>query len=338
MIDPIVSVITPTFNHEKYIAECIESVINQSFSNWEMIIVNDGSTDNTQAIIDTYCSKDKRIKSIQQPNKGLYKLNESYNKALEISKGQYIAILEGDDYWKADKLQIQVDNMIKNKAIFCWSFAEARDDNKKLLELYPTNYDISKTDVYNNKKPALILNMMYEDFPIPLTWLIDKSVLNQMGGFKQSDNSPMLDRDTIYNLSLYGDFVFVPEILGIYRRQLEQATSKSMIEITDACGRIFKDFCSSLPTDIRKNVKFTDKEITTLNNNKMLLCHSRFGRFLLRKKQFELAKKHYLISILHSGSIEMTIWRLRSLIGLIFSFFKMDIENLAKFLGKKNYN
>jgi glycosyltransferase involved in cell wall biosynthesis len=92
---PLVSIITPTYNHQDYIAECIDSVIHQSYSNWEMIIIDDGSSDNTLSIARLFEKKNNRIKVYTQENIGIFRLAETYNKALGMAKGEYIAILEG---------------------------------------------------------------------------------------------------------------------------------------------------------------------------------------------------------------------------------------------------
>ena len=332
-----VSIITPTFNHQDYISECIESVLNQTFVDWEMIIIDDGSSDDTAEIIQKYSHSNPKIRYFHQANKGLNKLHETYNFALSVSKGNFIAILEGDDYWLPTKLEKQIAAITEHNAVFCWGIAEARDNKKKYLEQYPINFDASKMPIYNNAQPALILNMMYEDFPVPLTWLIRKETILQIGGFVQSAFAPMLDRDTIFELSLHGKFIFIPETIGIYRRQIEQATGGRMLEISRACGEIFENFCKKLPKDIRNNVKFSEQEIQDLNNNNMLVAHSRFGRYQLRKRNFSEARKNYWISTLHKGTPSMTTWRIRSIVGLLFSLFRIDLEVFIKLLGKKNY-
>src|SRR6267378_4285585 len=91
---PLVSIITATFNHEPFIASCIESVLGQSYSNWEQIIIDDGSTDKTADVIRGY--SDRRIRFIHQANHGIEALALTYNHALSQAKGEIIAILEGD--------------------------------------------------------------------------------------------------------------------------------------------------------------------------------------------------------------------------------------------------
>ena len=100
------SVIMPAYNCEKYIAEAIESVIKQTYKNWELIIVNDASTDDTEKIIKSYQEKDKRIKLISlTENQGVA---NARNTAIQNAKGRYIAFLDADDIWQKNKLQKQI--------------------------------------------------------------------------------------------------------------------------------------------------------------------------------------------------------------------------------------
>ena len=97
MTIPLVSIITPTFNHRLYIADAIKSVIGQTFEDWELIIIDDGSFDNTPEIVRKF--QNPKIHFYQQEHKGIYRLSEIYNFALDLAKGELIAILEGDDKW-----------------------------------------------------------------------------------------------------------------------------------------------------------------------------------------------------------------------------------------------
>ena len=103
----LVSVITPAYNCAEYIDECIESVLNQTYQNWEMLIVDDKSTDNTQSIVESYAKKDHRIKLFnQEKNAGAA---AARNKALELSQGRFVAFLDSDDAWKPNKLERQLE-------------------------------------------------------------------------------------------------------------------------------------------------------------------------------------------------------------------------------------
>lgn len=92
----LISIIIPAYNVEYYLSECLESVIKQTYKNWEIILVNDGSRDNTKLICDKYSSLDFRIHVIHKENTGV---SDSRNIALSIAKGDYIMFLDADDYW-----------------------------------------------------------------------------------------------------------------------------------------------------------------------------------------------------------------------------------------------
>jgi glycosyltransferase involved in cell wall biosynthesis len=102
----LVSIISPTFNQQRYVAQCIESALAQTYPNWEQSFVDDGSTDATREAIASY--PDPRIRLIALPHCGLGALAESYNAALAVASGSLVGILEGDDAWPADKLERQV--------------------------------------------------------------------------------------------------------------------------------------------------------------------------------------------------------------------------------------
>ncbi len=105
---PKVSVVIPAYNCEKFISTAIESVLSQTYGDYEVIVVNDGSTDKTDEVLSRYASK---IKKIYQPNKGPA---EARNTGIANSEGEYVAFLDQDDAWLPDKLRMQVEVMEKN--------------------------------------------------------------------------------------------------------------------------------------------------------------------------------------------------------------------------------
>ena len=112
-LDPLVSIITPTFNHEGFIGTCIESVQAQTYPHWELLILDDGSTDATGLVADRYAEQDHRIRVFHSENVGVFRLDETYNQALSHANGSLIGILEGDDVWEPDKLRKQLDALKK---------------------------------------------------------------------------------------------------------------------------------------------------------------------------------------------------------------------------------
>ena len=121
----LVSIITPSYNTAEYIGETIESVIAQTYSNWEMIIVDDCSTDNTDDIISQY--RDTRIHYFKNKKNSGAAL--SRNKALREAKGKWIAFLDSDDLWKPEKLEKQLKFMVENGCEFSCTGREVIDEN-----------------------------------------------------------------------------------------------------------------------------------------------------------------------------------------------------------------
>lgn len=126
---PLVSVITPAYNAERFIGETIESVIKQTYKNWEMIIVDDQSTDNTIEIVKSYADRDSRIKFIQlEKNSGSA---IARNTAMDYARGRYLAFLDSDDLWMENKLERQVAFMQENDIAFSFTkYVRMTEDGK----------------------------------------------------------------------------------------------------------------------------------------------------------------------------------------------------------------
>lgn len=131
---PSVSVILPTFNRARFIAGAVETVLAQTYPHWELIIVIDGSTDETEAVVAPYLAKEpRRIRCIRQPNAGL---GAARNRALAEANGPYVAFLDDDDRWEADKLEAQVAYLETHPAIgLCYARAGACANPSSFPEL-----------------------------------------------------------------------------------------------------------------------------------------------------------------------------------------------------------
>ena len=135
----MVSIITPCYNSEKHIETTINSVLNQTYQNWEMIIVDDASQDDTYNIVSRITEIDTRIKLFRHHmNLGA---GAARNFAVDISRGDYIAFLDSDDIWKHNKLSTQINYMTRTNSSVCFSSYELVDDNgnplNKLIEALP---------------------------------------------------------------------------------------------------------------------------------------------------------------------------------------------------------
>ena len=157
-MNDLVSVIMPSYNTGKYIRKSIESVINQTYSNWELIIVDDCSDDDTEEVVSVF--KDERIKYFKNAfNSGAA---ISRNRALREAKGRWIAFLDSDDIWKPTKLEKQLEFMQCNNYFFSYTNYEELDESGKHTGIKVTGpKKITKAGMYNYCWPGC-LTVMYD--------------------------------------------------------------------------------------------------------------------------------------------------------------------------------
>lgn len=179
----LVSIIIAAYNCDKFISQTIESVLIQTYDNWEMIIVNDKSIDNTENIIKEYSQKDNRIRLINLDKN--FGAAVARNTALENAKGRFIAFLDSDDRWKKDKLKKQLEFMIQNKYGFTFtSYEYIKDENngkgKEFKVPQSLNYSQALKNTVIGCLTVVIDKNIIGDFRMPLirrgqdnlTWLM----------------------------------------------------------------------------------------------------------------------------------------------------------------------
>lgn len=157
MVDGLVSIIMPSWNTGKFIKESIQSVINQTYTNWELIIVDDCSNDNTDKIVDLF--NDKRIRYLKNTRNIGAALTR--NRALREARGEWIAFLDSDDLWKHEKLEHQIEFMQKNNLVFSYHNYMKIDECSEPLNIYVSGPRIvTKRKMYNYGYPGC-LTFMY---------------------------------------------------------------------------------------------------------------------------------------------------------------------------------
>lgn len=146
------SIVIPVYNVEKYLVECLESVLNQTFTDWEAVCVNDGATDNSASILEEYTVKDSRIKTITQPNGGL---SAARNTGLTASQGEYVLFLDSDDWLEPNALETLSDHL-DDEDMLCFSgrrfFEETNSFNP--ADVLPEKTYGSGMDYYNDNALA----------------------------------------------------------------------------------------------------------------------------------------------------------------------------------------
>ena len=199
--NPKVSVIIPTYNRAHLVGRAIQSVLNQTYQDFEIIVVDDGSTDNTEEIVKSF--NDERIRYIRhEKNKGA---PAARNTGIKLAKGKYIGLLDDDDEWLPEKLEKQMSKFQNSSekvgVIYSGFFYVSEKSGKIVSEIIP----LLRGEVYANLLKGCILGS-----PTPL---IKKRCFQKAGFFDETLPSCQ-DWDMWIRLSKYCDFDFVPDILA----------------------------------------------------------------------------------------------------------------------------
>jgi len=334
MTQPLVSIITITYNHEKYIGKCINSVLNQTFHNWEHIIVDDGSFDQTPKEIAQF--RDKRIRYVRQNNVGVFNLDKTYNKALHLSRGRFIAILEGDDLWPSDKLEKQLPTLNSSKVILSWGKIGLIDDKEEILKILP-KFDLHKAKlemIYRNNPPGHILEEILFHNPIAsVSVIIRKDSLLSIGGFQQPSSLPTVDYPTWLKLALKGQFNTVNSVVGFWRRQNLQTTICRNVEITLGCVKFATRFYKNLPPKIKYSFNINSKKLDMHNLNRVASAFFRRGRIMLCKNQWKQARKDFKQAFARGNYLVKG----KFIFGILASYLHVDLEILAHLFKKENF-
>ncbi|MEQ8972795.1 MAG: glycosyltransferase [Coleofasciculus sp. C1-SOL-03] len=200
---PLVSVIIPVFNGEKTIRETIESVLQQTVADFELMVINDGSTDNTLSVISQI--KDSRLKVFSYANAGLA---ASRNRGISQATGTYISFIDADDLWTADKLEAQIKALEANpQAGVAYSWTDWIDESGQFLR--PGGHIIANGNVYDK----LLLRDFIEGGS---NVLVLAKAFAEVGGFDESLNA-VEDWEMWLRLAARYEFVCVPSAQILYR-------------------------------------------------------------------------------------------------------------------------
>lgn len=218
MKKPLVSVLMPAYNAEKYIGEAIESILNQTFKDFEFIIIDDASTDGTWEVIQRYAKKDRRIISLQ--NDSNKKICKTLNRGIKMAKGKYIVRMDADDWSFPDRIQKQVDFMEKNtRHTISGGSMLITDENLHpyALRTYPSSDSLLRRKI-----------MRYSPFSHPAV-IYRTDLAKKIGGYHMLYAE---DIELYLNLGKYGLFGNLPDTLIKYR-EIPTSMTNTKLKITE---------------------------------------------------------------------------------------------------------
>lgn len=221
---PLISVIIPVYNVEKYLNQCINSVLNQGVKDIEIILINDGSTDNSGKICDEYAIKDNRIKVIHKENGGL---SDARNSGINLAKGKYLLFLDSDDYWMEDSL-FKIYDIAKKDTDIVFLTAAKFFDKSNIIE---DTFECLDKDKIKNKTKEQVFNYLAQTDKFPVsacTKLIKRDLIveNQLF-FEKGLLSEDIDWST--RLLLKANTFDVCDVdFYVYRKQRDESITDSI--------------------------------------------------------------------------------------------------------------
>ena len=237
----LISIITPTYNREAFLPAAIESVLAQSYKEFELIIVDDGSTDNSRELINAYADKDPRVKYLYQENQ---RQSVARNYALSIAKGDFICFLDSDNYWPHDKLEKSLKAFEQHpEADIVYGDCITIDEQGN--ELHRNNMRR-----YSGNIAALLLK---DNFVSMNTTMTRRKCFNEMGGMS-GKRRVADDYDLWLKFSARYRFQYIPEFLAYYRVMENQISSNKKLRF-ETNEKIILDFLAAFPDAVSEHEK-----------------------------------------------------------------------------------
>jgi len=333
------SILTPTYKHAAFLPACLDSALAQAHRDWEMVLLDDGSPDDTPSVVRRYA--DPRIRYHRQDNLGLRGLGTTYNRALALANGDLVAILEGDDLWPPDKLARLVPAFDDSRVVLAYGITRHVDAaGRETGDTTPTPRLLARAPrdiVFNDPPGSAVREMVSPDegvFCYPVSVVIRRSALDAIGGFRAVDDGHAVDTATFMTLALKGTFHFTPHVTGYWRRHPGQQNSSRALE-------------SALRSDFRFVIDFLERHrdelpapMPTIDGLRrrwaMRWAGVRIaaGRHLLLRRQWTDARREFLRAL--DGPIS-PVRTVAACAGLACSYARRDLEWLYRGAGRGDW-
>lgn len=224
----MISIIIPIYNVEDYIQECLDSILNQTYKNLQIIIVDDGSTDNSLKIVETYKSKFNNIIILSQKNKGV---SEARNLAFKYIQGEYVMYIDSDDFLQKNMMEILFDEAKKHDAdiTICEYYVYYdKDTNKNFIQRYNVNFGVPYDKFY-------IMNMMLNFKLQGQLWhKLFKTKLLKTNNFQFEPGRYIQDIFPVFKMvSKSENIIFIDKPLYFYRQRETSTVHKKGMKIAD---------------------------------------------------------------------------------------------------------
>ena len=316
---PALSIIVPVYKTEKYLPKCIDSILAQTYADFELILIDDGSPDRCGEICDEYALKDGRITVIHQENKGV---SAARNAGLDIAKGEYIGFVDSDDWIEPEMYEILVTTIVSRRTDIVICGCAQRNENGELIM-----FDFQSEGAYTQEQ---MLKAMYSK-PNPIGGILwNKLFLNNtIGDLRFNENMRNCEDGLFvieYLFSAYSGFKITHPLYNVVQRTGSASRSGNAQQVYHTvCGFVdLRNFLKKKPYN---------RELDALSAELVLDSGIRFGTLILEiQRRTEQSCKKELAGI--SKIMRKTIWEsiakgllpIRSIHGYIHEMHKLEAE------------
>ena len=241
--EPLVSAIIPSYNHENYIEECVLSIVNQTYKNIELIVIDDGSTDRSREILERL-QKQYGFVLVFQENHGVCK---TMNKAIRLGHGKYISGSGSDDFLALDKIEKQV-RFLEENPDYDMVFGKVYmvDEKSQIIE------NLKIFEPFNEPVKDIPFDLLIENNRIPaMTVTMRRDIWEKCGGY--SENTIIEDFDLWLKIAYYGKIAYLNDYFAYYRWHWQNA-STHVLKFYKATWELVYSWKDKMPSDVAKRV------------------------------------------------------------------------------------
>lgn len=319
---PLVSIITPVYNAERYIARCVESVRAQTFANWEQLIVDDGSTDATANVVARF--GDARIRYFKLPHRGLTHLAETYNHALAHARGALVAVLEGDDFWPTHKLTEQVQVFEEPDVMLSWGRAVTVDEAGHHLGWWRQP---SQGTPAGRMPLATLFKLLTRKNPLTpaATVMVRRAALESIGGFHQPAGTLFVDLPTWLQLAarVDGSAIYLRRCLACYRVHQQQTSHQRNSQMRYQHLDIVNATLRQLPREVLLKLRWS------ISDEHAALASASLTRGVaaLNARERKAAYQHFRTAF---GRSRITREKLGAILGMVSAASRINLFSAAE--------
>jgi len=245
---PLVSVLMPSYNHEKYLRESIESILDQTLKDLELVVVDDASSDNSKEIIQEYALRDKRVKAVfHERNMGIAK---TVNHAIDESSGKFIAFTASDDVWMPKKLEIQAGILTKNEDLVVWSDGVIIDETGEVSAKLFVDLQCAR----KRKKSGRILDeLLAGNYVFGTSRILKRTNIN---GIRFDEKLRYLD-DYRFEIDLAKryEYYYIDEPLAKYRIHPRNTILSNRRDLVEESLSLCKEFIREFDSDMSNRTR-----------------------------------------------------------------------------------